>query len=346
MSSSPTALPPRPALAAVSALAAAWKRPGWLRRPRAADHLGLIHSPQRLSAAVVRTEIDGSARLLACANFAGTLDLGRVSAWLRQRRLRPATATLLLPGDDYQIHAFEAPGVPAAERAEATRWRIKDLIDFPAEEACVDCVVLPAGDGHGLGHQAMAVVARRQRVHEWMRRARAAHLDLQAVDIPELALRNLLALRPTPQACALLRIGATRGSLIVVWRGELCTFRRFELSGLQFSSSDLQTRQMLFERLGLEVQRTADAFERQFHATAIERVWVEQSVPGMDLVQQLAPQVTLRVEPFELGDWLNVQGLDSRDADGLPPNLIAVGGALRPVLQARDAASATPGAAV
>ena len=75
----------------------------------------------------------------------------------------------------------------------------------------------------------------------------------------------------------------------MAWRGELCSFRRFnDLNIAHFAAADLMTRQSLLERLALEMQRTADAFERQFYGTSIERVWVEQSVPELDLVQQLA----------------------------------------------------------
>ncbi|TAK76877.1 MAG: hypothetical protein EPO12_15770 [Aquabacterium sp.] len=315
-------------------------------KPRAAakatEHLGITCSPSRLSAAVVRADGDGRAHLLGQVGFEGDLDMAQISRWLRKNKLKPDSATLMLPGDEYQILPFDAPSVPAVERAEATRWRIKDMIDFPVEDACVDCLMLPAPDGQGQSSHALAIVSRRQQVREWMQRVRKAGIELSAVDIPELALRNLLALQPTPNACALLRIGATRASLIVVWKGELCTFRRFEISAPQFAAADLHSRQAQFERLGLEVQRTADAFERQFYGTAIERVWVEQSVPEVDLVQQLAPQVTLRVQPFALGDWMNLERLPVPPADTPtpPPNLIAVGAAVRATLVARDEVAA------
>lgn len=308
--------------------------PRWRIRPRGSSHLGLVFSPGRLAVAVVRLSGQGRPKLIAYESFTDDPSLTQVSKWLRQRGLGIATANLLLPGDDYRVLSFETPAVPAAERAEATRWRIKDMVDFPVENACVDCIVTPAPNGEGEGNNSWAVVAQRARVRDWMARARQARIELDSIDIPELALRNLLTIEPTPNACALLRLSSTGGALVVAWRGKLCSFRRFEDLNVQhFQTADLQTRQALVERLALEVQRTADAFERQFYGTSIERVWVEQSVPDVDLVQQLAPHVSLRVHAFELAERLEIDpNAHGRGEPGSKVSLLAVGAALRNVV--------------
>lgn len=173
-----------------------------------------------------------------------------------------------------------------------------------------------------------------------MVRHRKAKLDLSSIDIPELSLRNLLVLEQHDKATALLRLSSTGGALIVAWRGELCSFRRFnDLNIAHFSSSDLMGRQALLERLALEVQRTADAFERQFYGTSIERVWVEQSVPDIDLVQQLAPHVSIRLHAFELSECLELSDKAAvlmNRPKAQKVSLLAVGAALRQVLVARE----------
>lgn len=315
--------------------------PRWRVRPRGSSHLGLVFSPGRLAAAVVRLSGQGRPKLIAYESFTDDPSLAMVSQWLRKRGLSIATANLLLPGNDYQVLSFETPAVPAAERAEATRWRIKDMIDFPVENACVDCIVLPAPNGDAEGNHSWAVVAQRARVRDWMQRAKQARIDLKSIDIPEMALRNLLVMEPTPNACALLRLSSTGGALIVAWRGELCSFRRFDdLNIAHFQSADLIGRQALFERLALELQRTADAFERQFYGTAIERVWIEQSVPDVDLVQQLAPHVSLRLHAFDLAERLEIDPLaHGRGEAKHRVSLLAVGAALRNVVVPMEAST-------
>lgn len=318
--------------------------PAARKHKREPNHLGLVISPGRLAVAVVRKGDQGKPVLVAYESFVDDPDLSQVGKWLKQEGLSIESVNLSLPSDDYHMLSMETPSVPAAERADAMRWRVKDMIEFPVDEACVDCLVLPSPDGEGEGQHAWAVVSHRERMGDWMSRVRKAKLDLSSIDIPELALRNLLVLEPQPQATALLRLSSTGGALIVAWRGELCSFRRFnDLNIAHFSSVDLMGRQALLERLALELQRTADAFERQFYGTSIERVWVEQSVPDIDLVQQLAPHVSIRLQPYDLADTLELghRATVTMNRHKAPKaSLIAVGAALRQVIVARDRSAA------
>lgn len=317
--------------------------PSWLTskgKKREPNHLGVVLSPGRLAVAVIREGDQGKPILVAYESFVDDPDLNQVGKWLKTQSLGIESVTFSLPSDDYHMLQMETPSVPAAERADAMRWRIKDMIEFPVAEASVDCLVLPAPNGEGEGMHSWAVVAHQDRIADWMHRARKAKLDLTAIDIPEAALRNLLVVHPADQATAFLRLSSTGGALVVAWRGELCSFRRFnDLNVAHFSSADIMTRQHLLERLALEVQRTADAFERQFYGTVIERVWVEQSVPEIDLVQQLAPHVSVRLHAFDLHESFEI-GIRAAEAlqrtQAPKPSLIALGVALREVISARD----------
>lgn len=317
--------------------------PSWLpskAKKREPNHLGVVMSPGRLAVAVVREGGDSKPTLVAFQSFVDDPDLAQVAKWLKAESITIESMTLSLPSDHYHMLQMETPSVPAVERADAMRWRVKDMIDFPIDEACVDCLVLPAPNGEGEGMHSWAVVAHSERISDWMYRARKAKLNLTAIDIPEAALRNLLVIQPHDQATAFLRLSSTGGALVVVWRGELCSFRRFnDLNVAHFSSADIMSRQHLLERLALEVQRTADAFERQFYGTVIERVWVEQSVPEIDLVQQLAPHVSVRLHSFDLSESFEI-GARAAETLAKPsaprPSMIAVGAALREVISTRD----------
>ena len=68
------------------------------------------------------------------------------------RRLRERLAALhcqnlpcraLLSTGSYQFLLTDAPNVPAAELGDALRWRIKDLINIPVNEAVIDAFMLP-----------------------------------------------------------------------------------------------------------------------------------------------------------------------------------------------------------
>jgi MSHA biogenesis protein MshI len=163
-----------------------------------------------------------------------------------------------------------------------------------------------------------------------MRRSHQARIELQAIDIPELAMRNLAALLPGDNTVALLHVGLARTLLVMVWKGELCNSRRFELNAQQLLSAGTMAREQLLERLGLDVQRTADAFERQFQAAALGGLWVTQEHPSLAVAEELERFVALRVKPFALKDHLDFDTqttlLDpARGIDFVP----AIGAALR-----------------
>lgn len=299
-------------------------------RPAAPGWMGVTADAAQLSAAIVQRRPGARPRLTAFEAFEGDNGFEAMTAWRRRHGRRFMRANLLLNPNDYQILPIEAPDVPPEERAQAARWRVKDMIDFPAEEACVDCLLIPAAEGSVRARQALAVVSRRSVVARWMQRSGQGGMVLSAIDIPELAVRNLAALLPADNVCALLHVGLARTLLAIVWKGELCSSRRFDLQAGQLLGAGPAEREQLIERLGLDVQRTADAFERQFQAAAMGELWVTEEHPALSIAEELRRYVALQVRPYRLKEHLDFEA----DAPLVEPGrsvdfVMAVGAALR-----------------
>jgi MSHA biogenesis protein MshI len=299
-------------------------------RTQAAGRVGLCADGPALSAAAVLRGAGGRPRVAACQVFPGEQPLAGLAPWRRTHRLRGTRTSLLLDASHYQILPVEAPEQDARERAAAARWRVKDMIDYPPEDASVDCVLVPDTPGSARTPQGLAVVAPRTTVGQWMQRAHDARIELDCIDVPEMALRNLAALPAGDGARALLHVGLHRATLVMVWRGELCNSRRFDIHAAQLQAAQGPAREALLERLGLDVQRTADAFERQFHASALERLWVTPAPSHAGLADELRHHVALPVQPLQLGEWLDVDpALLLLDAARGADFLLAIGAALR-----------------
>lgn len=303
----------------------------WPLTPAAAPGcLGIHVDAAHATGAVVSRRTGVKPRLTAVHTSRGDAALATLARWQRQQGLRHASVNLLLDSDDYQIVPLDAPDVQPEEMANAMRWRVKDLIDFAPEEASIACLLVPTDSGSSRTQQALVVVARRQTIARWMTRSRDAKLDVQSIDVPELALRNLALLAAGESACAVLHVGLKRTTLVIVWRGELCSLRRFDLSASQYLDASPEGRDALVERLGQDVQRSSDSFDRQFYAAALGRLWVTQEQDGLDLTAPLAAHITLQVRPLVLRDWLDIE-IDtplmsvSQGIDLLP----AIGAALR-----------------
>ena len=301
------------------------------QRPLREGSLGITTaSTNAASAALIARASDGTLRLKAVESFDGDGALSTLSRWQHGSAWRRCRTHLLLDDSQYQLLPMDAPNVPEAELSDALRWQVKDLIDYPAEDASIGSVLVPAASESMRTHQAWVVVARRDTVAGRMRSAREARIELDSIDVPELALRNL-ALLPSPDgACALLHVGLQRSTLVMVWKGDLCSVRRFDLTAAALLDATPEQFEALVERFAQDVQRSADAFERHFHAAALGRLWVLDEQAGLPLADALARHITLQVKPMKLADWIAIDTtrplMDARaHIDFLP----AIGAALR-----------------
>jgi len=159
-------------------------KPGWVALCPAASGLAAVH---------VQQGGQGRARVLWVEAL--TTGVDEMERLARSRGLSAYRITTLMPPGSYQLLQMNAPAVPRHEWKEALRWQLKDFIDFPAEQATFDVLDIPT-ESHAPGrpHMVFVAVARNEQVGEIMARYDRAHLNLQAIDIPELALRNVAAL--------------------------------------------------------------------------------------------------------------------------------------------------------
>jgi len=88
-------------------------------------------------------------------------------------------------------------------------------------------------------------------------------------------------------------------------RGELYQHRRIDVSIAGLSSAFPDQRAGVYERLVLELQRSLDHFDRQFHDVAVAKL-VVAPVPGAeDLGEHLAANLDLPVELLFLSEIMD-----------------------------------------
>lgn len=300
-------------------------------RVQAATHWVGVHCRgDHLFLADVARRGDAKPRIAAVASFDGPQALDAMLGWQRQRKGTPASSSLLLPAADYQLLVLDAPAVPVAERSDALRWGLKDLLDGPVEEAAIDCIEVPAAVRGDAAQRLLTVVSKKATVRDWMRRYRDARVPLSAIDVPELALRNLAVLSAGLEARAFMHLGLDKTHLILVWQGELCSFRELDISGTQYFLASEGERAVLADRLALEVQRTADSFTRQFHTADLSGLDVS-SVGGLDdLLERLSNMVSLQVADFRVEERIDIDGVACHpDMNRRIDFTFAIGAALR-----------------
>lgn len=276
------------------------RKPGWFCINLMPDRVDVCH-----------VDAVGKSRpeILLCDSY--RKEGGDVATLARLRReldLDSYRCTTLLKGGEYQLAQVDVPpNVPEAEARSAVRWRIKDMIDYPAEQATVDAVFIPALDSPGgRGPQMLAVAARNDTIAGTVKPFNEAEISLEVIDVPELAQRNLAQrLELEGRGLALLAFDERGGLLTFTCGGELYLSRRIELSLKSFDGVEPAQRKGLYDRLVLELQRSLDHFDRQFRSIAVARVMMTP-VPGADdMREHLAANLDVPVALVHLSEIMD-----------------------------------------
>lgn len=241
--------------------------------------------------------------------------------------LKRSRCTTVLNGDDYALLLTEAPDVPAEELRLAIRWRIKDLIDFHLDDATVDVFDVTSPHTQGKQRQMYVVAAKSSAIQQRVDLCDVAGINLDVIDIPELAKRNLAAVLPEDeQGVVMLSLAADRGLITVTRQGELYLSRHLDIGAGQLRGSD--DRSAYFDQIVLEVQRSLDYYDSHFHQPPVAKLVLApltEEIPG--LIEYLNQNLNIKTSAMDLDAVLQFEA-----ARGSAPHdraLMALAAALR-----------------
>lgn len=246
---------------------------------------------------------------------------------VRQLNARGLPVVATLQHSAYSLVQLEAPELADDELREAMRWRVKDLIDFPIDEATVDAFRLPDSRRPGAPPLLYVVAARTSAVDELAGLLEGAGLEVEAIDIAEMAIRNLsLHLdRPArPRAYLHLQAGQT---IIEIADGAQLYLSRRVLQDYD-SDADIELLQAQMENLALEVQRSLDYFESQYALGPADQLSVMVCDEAVFDAFKTVAQLFLTV-PAERFNFAAIDKADDVDLAVLGRGVTAVGTALR-----------------
>jgi len=249
----------------------------------------------------------------------------------KEANLGGAKFTTLLDASEYQLMLVDAPNVPLAELKTAIRWRIKDALSYHVDDATVDVLQIPARHNAGERPQSLyAVAASNVTIKKRMALFEKAKMDIQAIDIPEMAQRNIAALfEQSGRGLAVLTFDDGGGLLTFTCDGELYLARRIEVTAGQLQDVNATARQQSIERVEIEVQRSLDYFDRQYHHINIARLLIA-APDSADLIKTLKIDLSFPVEPLELAQVMDISAApDLLDNQFMAYALPVLGAALR-----------------
>lgn len=238
--------------------------------------------------------------------------------------------TTLLNPNEYQLLLVDAPNVPVAELKTAIRWRIKDTLTYHVDDATVDVLQIPAKSGSERPQSLYAVAASNDTIRKRIALFENAHIELEVIDIPEMAQRNIAELfEESGRGLALLAFDESGGMLTLTFQGELYLARRLEVTSGQLEDASVGLREQAIDRIELEVQRSLDYFDRQFNHIPISRLLVAAPKQS-SLVTVLRSNLDVPVEQLNLAQVMDISAVpDLADSDNVAYALPALGAALR-----------------
>lgn len=313
--------------------------PGLRQQASPTSQMGLALLPQGISLASTLRVGTAPPKLTRCEfhPLSRQADPGlSLRTLMMQAGLERASLQLVLNPDEYQLHLVESPDVPDSELRDAVRWRIRDLIDFPIDEAAIDVFDMPqqAGSGRESGKMMCVVVSRTPVIAQKAALVNRSGAELGVIDITDLALRNLLALTPADaKGAALLYVDAGYSMILITGDQTLYLSRRIwigqqELGALAGKDPLSEEFRRTGDALAMELLRSLEYYETHFSRPAVETLYLAPlGAADPALLAHLSSAVGIDVRGLDLNELLDIPGGMSTEMQGR--SLLAIGAALR-----------------
>lgn len=240
--------------------------------------------------------------------------------FVEQNGLRGRPCRTLLPTYDYSIRLVERPpNVPEEELPEATRWLIRDLVEFDIDQAQMAVLLLPEDDRRARTERMFVIAAREGSLLEMAEAITDAGLTLTGIEILETAMIALEAQIPTTVAGhGILWLDDKSSALTVSLDQQLLLARSLSVEmerldeaaqwAIDGSEESLGHAHDLLSPLLLEVQRSFDYYESEYGAAPVSQLTLLPCTADSSLLAPLMtePLHPLKVEAFDFERYFEI----------------------------------------
>ncbi len=222
--------------------------------------------------------------------------------YVKRQHLQGVACSLLLQYGEYQILHIEPPEVTTEEIVPALRWKIKDMLSFPASDAILDYFPMPDSTPAAKNGTLNVVAVNVAYLKKLVGIIRTSGLALKIIDISELALRNLLSIYPGESAgLGLIWFKPTFIELTITRQKNLYLNRvlihsNSELAPLEISETANENNR---EDLVLKIQRSLDYYQSQLRQTSLSKLLTACAQP--EILSYISGKLTVgKVEALDL----------------------------------------------
>lgn len=206
---------------------------------------------------------------------------------------------VLYPGQ-YQLITTDNIEVPENEVAQAIKWRIKGLIEYPIDDVTIDACVIPPHGMSGQRKKVFVVAAQTSWLLKVLQCFERSYLKVNKIVNADIAIRNLILTYDTgeaPYVC--LYLDASVCKIIIYFAGDFYLIRQLVLDYANMESSH-----QIYQNIILELQRSFDYCVSQLKLKSPIKLLVTPKVKFYKaLMSQLKDEMSVPIEPIDLNDF-------------------------------------------
>lgn len=319
----------------------------WLRRKKTveveATRIGLVVGPADLTAVLLDNSDEGRPNVLAWESFPyeSLADLqSGLTRFVDTHKLNGEACRCTLSSHDYSLRLVERPpNVPDDELVDATRWLIRDLIEFDVEAAQLAILTIPEDSNRARTPKMFVVAARDEQLLDLAHVINCAGLRLLGFEIVESTMLAIEERMPeTVAGSAMLKFEDKTSILTLSRVPHLYLARNLNLdlailddaAQRALEEEDPTSPSIIdcLDPLLLDVQRSLDYYESEYgQAPASRLTLLPSAIDCTPLTPALSEALRpIQVEAFDIADYLEFA---ERPQDDLHQSLtLAAGSAL------------------
>lgn len=290
----------------------------WTKRKEAPGAVGIYLCNDSISMVHIDTTDPSHVKILANQHILCSSDTEKQAAlqlFVDKHHLENTACHTIIELQDYKVTLLDSPPVSEAELTSSVRWMLKDVINYPLDEACVEVFHIPlprARDNMKLIYAVVAPLKSMIAVESFIK---SSGLHLYSLGIPELALRNALWFFGEITAGSLLiYLHKNLGKLILIDDKAIHMVRNIDL------------RDNAAETLILEIQRYLDYSNTLFRQNLCTKFLITPNSLSTEIASQL--KTALDTETVEIPFVKFFPKGNDTPKDQQAPLLVALGAAL------------------
>jgi len=259
-----------------------------------------------------------------------------LTQFVNTHNLQGVLCSYVLAPTDYTLTLMDSPHVEQKEMAQAMRWLVQEVINFPIDEAIIDTIELPLPRARDNNKMLYTVVMRRTLIPNIEQLINPSGLILTYIDIPEMALNNISKLSvesaesvEKQKGTIFVYLNSEGGNLILCREGLLYITRALTqpLKTLESPEKNVESERHL-ENLVVEIQRLLDYFINLFRQVLFDRVIIAPTTLNPELIRDgFQKRLGMDIQSLDLKKFMDI---DSKQSPPMAAKcLLALGAALR-----------------